>query len=88
MRTLIASIVAAALAAPVLAQSPHAVSGSVALVGDYRFRGLSQTYRQPAVQGGAEYGTTAGAYAGTWGSNVSGSRQAGHRLVGEQGLLT
>jgi hypothetical protein len=71
---LIGPIVAAALAAPVLAQSPHTLSGTVALVGDYRFRGLSQTYTQPAVQGGAEYAFSAGAYAGTWGSNVSGNQ--------------
>ena len=74
MRSLIASIVAAALAAPVLAQSPQTLSGTVAFVGDYRFRGLSQTYRQPAVQGGAEYAAPAGAYAGAWGSNVSGNQ--------------
>ena len=32
------------VAAPmVLAQSPQSLTGNVALVGDYRFRGLSQT---------------------------------------------
>ena len=62
---------AGALAAPAaMAQ----LSGNVALVGDYRFRGLSQTYRQPAVQGGIEYASATGAYAGAWGSNVSGNQ--------------
>ncbi|MFN2571928.1 MAG: TorF family putative porin [Gemmatimonadales bacterium] len=56
------------------APSPHALSGNLTLVGDYRFRGLSQTYRQPAIQGGAEYGAVTGAYAGAWGSNVSGNQ--------------
>jgi len=75
MRTrLIASAVVAAIAAPLEAQSPHSLTGNVALVGDYRFRGLSQTYRQPAVQGGIDYTHASGAYLGTWGSNVSGNQ--------------
>jgi len=72
---LIVSTVAAVLAAPVVAaQSPSALTGNVALVGDYRFRGLSQTYTQPAIQGGADYASAAGAYVGAWGSNVSGNQ--------------
>src|SRR5881296_4427853 len=62
-----------------MAQSPHSLSGNVALVGDYRFRGLSQTYTQPAIQGGVDYaaapgGGGGGAYVGAWGSNVSGNQ--------------
>lgn len=71
---LIASAVAAAIAAPLEAQSPHSLTGNVALVGDYRFRGLSQTYTQPAIQGGVDYASTIGAYVGAWGSNVSGNQ--------------
>jgi hypothetical protein len=71
---LIASIIAAAAAGPVLAQTPHTLSGNVAFVGDYRFRGLSQTYRQPAIQGGIDYASATGAYVGAWGSNVSGNQ--------------
>jgi hypothetical protein len=65
-----------ALVLAALAQAPHTLSGNVALVGDYRFRGLSQTYTQPAVQGGVEYApaTGGGAYVGGWGSNVSGNQ--------------
>ena len=71
----IASTVAAAVAAPIaLAQSPHALSGNMALVGDYRFRGVSQTYTQPAIQAGVEYAAATGAYGGAWGSNVSGNQ--------------
>ena len=65
-----------------MVQSPHSLSGNVALVGDYRFRGLSQTYTQPAIQGGVDYaaapggggGAGGGAYVGAWGSNVSGNQ--------------
>ena len=75
-RALLIAATALAVAAPVLAQSPPppTLSGNVALVGDYRFRGLSQTYTQPAIQGGLDYTSPTGAYAGAWGSNVSGNQ--------------
>ncbi|QPF75152.1 hypothetical protein G8A07_21025 [Roseateles sp. DAIF2] len=67
-------------AAPVLAQSAadatppgHSLTGNVGLFSDYRFRGISQTWRQPAVQGGFDYAHSSGFYAGTWASNVSGN---------------
>ena len=49
----------------------HSVAGSVAVVNDYLFRGLSQTNRKPAVQPGIEYDHASGWYIGAWGSNVS-----------------
>jgi uncharacterized protein (TIGR02001 family) len=45
-------------------------SGNLSLVSDYRFRGVSQTYNLPAVQGGFDLGHSAGFYVGTWASNV------------------
>ena len=46
------------------------ISGNVALTTDYRFRGISQSDEEPAIQGGfdAEFGP--GFYIGTWGSTV------------------
>ena len=77
-KLLLASAVASALAAPtaVLAQakSPHTVTGNVGFVSDYRFRGLSQTYEDPAIQGGFDYSHASGLYLGTWASNVSGNQ--------------
>lgn len=64
----------AAGAQDVVAQEAGRVSGTVSVVGDYRFRGLSQTYTQPAVQVGFEYTNPRGWYGGTWGSNVSGNQ--------------
>jgi uncharacterized protein (TIGR02001 family) len=46
------------------------ISGNVALTTDYRFRGISQTDRDPAVQGGFDWAHESGFYVGTWGSNV------------------
>jgi uncharacterized protein (TIGR02001 family) len=42
----------------------------VALTSDYRFRGISQTDREPAIQGGFDWAHKSGFYLGTWGSNV------------------
>lgn len=52
-------------------------SGNVSLVSDYRFRSISQTYRQPAVQGGFDLTQKGGLYLGTWASNVSGNQYPG-----------
>lgn len=51
---------------------PITVSGSVGLVSDYRFRGVSQSDRAMAAQGGITVTHESGAYAGTWASNLSG----------------
>ena len=48
-------------------------TGNLNLTTDYRFRGISQTYELPAVQGGVDYAHSSGLYAGTWMSNVSGN---------------
>jgi len=74
------AIACAALAllssAPALAQDEPAkavtVSGSVGLVSDYRFRGVSQSDKGLAVQGGITVTHESGFYAGTWGSNLGG----------------
>ena len=47
------------------------VSGNVALTSDYLFRGLTQTWGRPAIQGGADYTNPNGFAAGFWGSSIS-----------------
>lgn len=63
-------------AAPALAQGdpPRAlmVSGSAALVSDYRFRGVSQSDEELAAQAGITVTHRGGLYAGFWGSNLAG----------------
>ena len=46
------------------------ISGNVTLASDYSFRGWSQTTRDPAIQGGFDYGFESGLYFGTWASNL------------------
>ena len=68
---LVFGIIAAATAAPALAQEVT-ISGNVALATDYAFRGVSQTDESPAIQGGldAAFGDS-GFYLGTWASNIN-----------------
>ncbi|HTH68428.1 MAG TPA: TorF family putative porin [Rhodanobacter sp.] len=63
----------AALAAiwiPCLAAGMPA-AGNVALTSDYLFRGLTQTWGRPAIQGGADCTSPDGFAAGFWGSSIS-----------------
>ncbi|WP_343728622.1 TorF family putative porin [Duganella sp.] len=56
----------------------NAVSFNVAVVSDYRYRGISQTRLQPALQGGADYvNNPTGLYAGAWASTITWIKDAG-----------
>lgn len=76
-----AGLVMALLPSTVRAQSaagdtappaPVTVSGSAAIASDYRFRGVSQSDRQLAVQGGITVAHRSGVYGGIWASNLAG----------------
>lgn len=54
------------------------VSFNAALTSDYRYRGISQTRLDPALQGGADYvHNPTGLYAGTWLSTIKWIKDAG-----------
>lgn len=48
------------------------ISGSAGLVSDYRFRGVSQSDKHMAIQGGLTLMHKSGLYASTWASNLAG----------------
>lgn len=62
------------------ASSDTTLSGTLALVSNYVWRGQSQTWGKPALQFGVELGHVSGAYAGCWASNVSDQWVPGTRL--------
>jgi uncharacterized protein (TIGR02001 family) len=80
MKTRLAAAVAAfaitAVATPAFAQEeetgPITVTGSAALASEYRFRGVSMTDKEMAVQAGATVAHESGLYVGTWASNLAG----------------
>jgi uncharacterized protein (TIGR02001 family) len=61
-------------------KAPYTLSANVFLVSDYFFRGITQTWGKPAVQGGFDFAHDSGIYLGTWGSNVSGNQFPGGSL--------
>lgn len=77
-KILAAALLASALLAPAQlyaqeeAPKPVTVSGTVGLVSEYRFRGVSQSDRNLAIQGGLTIAHESGVYVGTWGSNLAG----------------
>jgi hypothetical protein len=76
MRTSVLSLaLAAAFAVPgtaaAQAPAPSPITGNMTIASDYRFRGISQTYRGPAIQGGIDYAHPSGFYVGNWNSNVT-----------------
>ena len=79
MRTsiiMLSALLLPGLAGPALAQDtappePITVSGGATVTSDYRFRGVSQTDEDFAVQGTINVSHESGFYVGTWGSTVS-----------------
>ena len=48
------------------------VEANARLISDYRFRGVSRTTNDFAVQGGIDFYSDSGLYTGVWASNVDG----------------
>jgi len=77
-KSLITTAVLGALAAPSFVFAADAaaapdltVAYNVGLYSQYIFRGLTQTDRKPALQGGVDLTHSSGLYLGMWGSNIS-----------------
>lgn len=65
-----------AAAAPAMAQAPDgglSVSGEATILSDYRFRGISRSDEDPAVQGAITVQSDNGFYAGARGTTLSGT---------------
>lgn len=55
------------------ASTDWALTANVNLASSYRFRGIDQTFNQPAIQGGVDLTMPYGFYVGNWNSNVNGN---------------
>lgn len=61
-KALLAAVVLAAVSTSAQAQSSWTLDGSIGLVSDYRFRGISLSNERPALQGGLTASHTSGFY--------------------------
>jgi len=73
--TLIASAVATL--APAVQAQESSLSYNVGVVSDYRYRGISQSRLEPALQGGIDYADKSGFYVGAWASTIQWIKDAG-----------
>jgi|KBSSwiStaDraftv2_1062776.scaffolds.fasta_scaffold415796_2 conserved hypothetical protein, proteobacterial len=55
-------------------------TANAGLFSEYRFRGISQTVKKPAFQGGFDFSHKMGFYAGNWNSNVDSGLYSGANL--------
>ena len=67
---LASSAAVAQTAAPAAPEPASTLSFNVGVVTDYRYRGISQSSRNPAVQIGADYAHKSGFYIGAWHSTI------------------
>ena len=83
-RTKLPLALLALAATPTFAQTelPYdwSFTANAGLFTDYRFRGISQTNRKPAFQGGFDFSHKMGFYAGNWNSNVDANLYNGANL--------
>lgn len=61
-------------------KSDWSLTGNAGLFSDYRFRGISQTDKKPAFQGGFDVGHASGFYLGNWNSNIDSAFFGGANL--------
>lgn len=64
-------------AAPAAAAPAYTLSYNAGVVTDYRYRGISQSRQQAALQGGVDFAHSSGLYVGTWGSTIKWVKDAG-----------
>jgi uncharacterized protein (TIGR02001 family) len=57
--------------APAPAPEKSPITANVTVVNDYRYRGITQTNYQPAIQGGFDYAHESGFYIGNWNSTIN-----------------
>lgn len=55
----------------------YTLAYNIGVFSDYRFRGISQTRLDPAVQGGIDFTHKSGFYLGAWASNIKWIKDAG-----------
>jgi uncharacterized protein (TIGR02001 family) len=74
---LLASGVVLAQATAAAPEPDYTASVNIGVVTDYRYRGISQSRKNGALQAGADFAHKSGFYIGTWGSSIKWIEDAG-----------
>ena len=75
--TLIAAAIGSLASVAHAAEPESTLAFNAGVVSDYRYRGISQSRLQPALQGGVDYTDKSGFYVGAWGSSIKWIKDAG-----------
>ena len=75
--TLIAAAIGSLSGLAHAAEPESSLSYNVGVVSDYRYRGISQSRLEPALQGGIDYADKSGFYVGAWGSTIKWIKDSG-----------
>ncbi|MES2186185.1 MAG: TorF family putative porin [Pseudomonadota bacterium] len=78
-----AAVFAQAAEAPAAPEPDYTFSFNVGAVTDYRYRGVSQSRKNPALQGGIDFAHKSGFYLGTWASTIKWIKDAGGKSDAE-----
>lgn len=73
----LASVAAVTVPAVSHAEDANPLSFNLSVTSDYRFRGISQSRLDPALQGGVDYALPKGFYIGAWASSIHWIKDAG-----------
>ena len=68
--TLIAAAIGSLACVAHAAEPESTLAFNAGVVSDYRYRGISQSRLEPALQGGVDYSDKSGFYVGAWGSTI------------------
>lgn len=74
---LIAAAVASIASVAQAAEPESTLAFNAGVVSDYRYRGISQSRLDPALQGGVDYSDKSGFYVGAWGSTIKWIKDSG-----------
>jgi uncharacterized protein (TIGR02001 family) len=70
-------------AAPAAPAPDYTLSFNVGAVTDYRYRGISQSRKKAALQGGIDFAHSSGFYLGTWATTIKWVKDGGGNAGGE-----
>ena len=75
--TLIAAAIGSLASVAHAAEPESTLAFNAGVVSDYRYRGISQSRLEPALQGGVDYTDKSGFYVGAWGSTIKWIKDSG-----------
>ena len=75
--TLMAAAIGSLTSVAQAAEPESTLAFNAGVVSDYRYRGISQSRLEPALQGGVDYTDKSGFYVGAWGSTIKWIKDAG-----------